>query len=245
MENFIDVVKNSLIKNQNLSQYSRDTVLEIVKEYTYRFKEYNIELDFQNIASLLETLNIAVFSSEGKYIPYDNNSNIIYIKNDPSIDDEAFKETFGKSVLSLITNIYNPSTGKYNEGLNFEINGKRYGHMINEKIKDRIHELTFGNNDSMIVTVPTIADELSANFQEMVGSDNLLTYFVNGRGDLLYSDIVKLCDSEKESLDFFENLNSYENSDPNDIVELNKCAEIYRKQRIKIINNKTMQKQLA
>lgn len=236
------VIITSLNKNQTLSELDRNVILCVIKDYINFFNNYNIAIDIENVSKLLITLEIKKSNVIKNASFYDSSDNCIFISNNFKTNNDIVERDLEKSVLSLITTVYNFNTGSYNDGLTFKINDIDYGHIINEKVKDRIIELVYGNIESKIVTLPAMEDQLSSDFQQLVGSENLIRYLVNGRGDLLLSDILDLCESQTECMEFFANLNEYENTDKNYITDVRKRENIYIKQRDKMLERKLEEK---
>lgn len=235
-------VETSLNKNQVLSESNRIVILSVIKDYANFFSRYNIDIDIENISKLLLTLDIKESNFITSASMYDSVSNCILISNNPNIKSDVLERDLEKSILSLVTTVYNSNINRYNEGLNFEINGINYGHIVNEKVKDRIVELVYGNIESKVITLPTMEDRLSSDFQQLVGSENLLSYLVNGRGDLLCSDILDICESQTELIEFFTNLNEYEKTDKNYIPDVRAKEDKYKKQMDKLLERKLEEK---
>ena len=234
-------LKESLHKNKNLSQLDRDIIPRIISDYSTFFKMYGIEFDSINTRKLLETLNFRIKQIEDEKVSYDSSTNTIVLPNNINISEEELSEIYEKSILSLMTTTYNLNSESYNEGLNFSVENKKYAGIINEKVTDRIHELVYGNIDDKIVTVPTVLDSLSSDIEGLIGSENLLTYFINGRGDLFYNKMSEVIGSEKETIDFFETLKEYESVDKNNMREINKIDMKYEKQFERILENKKVE----
>ncbi len=232
-----EMLENALKENKKLSMQARDIISCCVCDFSEFFNKYNIELDYDNICNLVSSLNLDESNDISAPVEYDPKSNsFVFSKN--VFKQEEIDKGFEKSVLSMITNVYSIETDKYNEGLTFDINGKQYGKIVNEKLKDRIVELTYGNLDDKIVTLPTTLDSLSMDFEQFIGSENLLTYFVNGRGDLMFNNIASLFNSEEECILFFRNLNRYLEVDPNDMRGLRAVDAAYENKKEEILQNK-------
>ena len=234
-------LKEALQKNGNLSQLDRDIIPRIISDYSMFFKMYGIEFDSVNTIKLLETLNFRAKQSEDEKNSYDSSINTIILPNNIDISEEELSEIYEKSILSLMATTYDLDSGSYSEGLNFSIENKKYAGIINEKLKDRIHELVYGNIDNKMVTVPTVLDCLSSDIESLIGSENLLTYFINGRGDLFYNKMSEIIGSEKDTIDFFETLKEYETVDKNNMREINKIDIKYEKQFERILENKKVE----
>lgn len=234
-------LKEALQKNGNLSQLDRDIIPRIISDYSMFFKMYGIEFDSVNTIKLLETLNFRAKQSEDEKNSYDSSINTIILPNNIDISEEELSEIYEKSILSLMATTYDLDSGSYSEGLNFSIENKKYAGIINEKLKDRIHELVYGNIDNKMVTVPTVLDCLSSDIESLIGSENLLTYFINGRGDLFYNKMSEIIGSEKDTIDFFETLKEYETVDKNNMREINKIDIKYEKQFERILENKKIE----
>lgn len=234
-------LKEALQKNGNLSQLDRDIIPRIISDYSMFFKMYGIEFDSVNTIKLLETLNFRAKQSEDEKNSYDSSINTIILPNNTDISEEELSEIYEKSILSLMATTYDLDSGSYSEGLNFSIENKKYAGIINEKLKDRIHELVYGNIDNKMVTVPTVLDGLASDIESLIGSENLLTYFINGRGDLFYNKMSEIIGSEKDTIDFFETLKEYETVDKNNMREINKIDIKYEKQFERILENKKIE----
>lgn len=234
-------LKESLQKNGKLSQLDRDIIPRIISDYSMFFEMYGIEFDNINTKKLLETLNFRVKQNDSEKNLYDSLTNTIILPNDLNTSEEELSEMYEKSILSFMTTTYDLNKQSYNEGLNFSIQNQNYAGIINEKVRDRIHELVYGNMDKEIVTVPTVLDGLTSDIENLVGSENLLTYFINGRGDLFYTKMCEVIGSEKETIEFFETLKEYENVDKNNVREINRIDIKYEKQFETILENKKIE----
>lgn len=234
-------LKEALHKNENLSQLHRDIIPRIISDYSMFFKMYGIEFDSVNTEKLLETLNFRIKQNENEKISYDSSINTIILPNNIDTSEEELSEIYEKSILSLMTTTYDLDRKSYSEGLNFSIQNKKYAGIINEKVRDRIHELVYGNIDNKIVTVPTVLDGLSSDIAGLIGVENLLTYFINGRGDLFYNKMSEVIGSEKDTIDFFETLKEYESVDKNNMREINRIDMKYEKQFERILENKKVE----
>lgn len=232
-----EILENALNENKKLSMQARNIISCCVCDFSKFFNEHNIELDYDNICNLVSSLDLDESDNVNSPVEYDPKSNsFVFSKN--VFTQEEIDKGFEKSVLSMMSNVYSIETDKYNEGLTFEINGNQYGKIVNEKLKDRIVELTYGNLDDKIVTLPTTLDSIPMDFEQIVGSENLLTYFVNGRGDLMFNNIASLFNSNEECILFFKNLNRYLELDHNDMRGLRAVDAVYENKKDEILNNK-------
>lgn len=233
-------IKESLQKNKNLSQLDRDIIPRIISDYCDFFKMYGVEFDSANIEKLLETLSLKKKEKNETNI-YDLDSNTILFPNEIDTTEDELLEMYEKAILSLMTTTYDFNDNKYKEGLNFSIENKRYGNIVNEKIRDRIHELVYGNIDKNIVMVPTVLDRVANDFEKIVGVSDLLTYYLNGKGDMFYSKMCEITGSEKEVINLFETLNKYETVDRNNMYEMNKLDIEYSSHIDQILENKKIE----
>lgn len=238
MGNIEQILENSFLENQKLSQQARKIISEYVGDFDIFFYNYGIEIDFDNLCTLVSTLDMKDSDKISSPVEYDSESNSFLFPKDLYFTQSDIERAFQKAVLSMVTNVCSIETDRYNEGLTFQVDGKEYGKIVNEKVKDRIVEIIYGSQEDKVVTLPTTTDSLCHDFENMIGSENLLTYFVNGRGDLMYLNVASLFNSNEECMDFFKNLNRYVEVDPNDMRELRKIDKKYEEKRDEILQNR-------
>lgn len=232
------ILENAFLENKKLSAQTKSIIVDYVNDFNEFFSSHNVEIDFDNLSSNISTLDFREVNNISSAVEYDSQSNSFLFPKDSYSSLEDIERLFQKAILSLVTNVYSIETDRHNEGLNFEMNGKKYGKIVNEKVKDRVIELIYGNPESKIVTLPTTTDSLCMDFESMIGSENLLTYFVNGRGDLMFSSISELFTNNEDCIEFFDNLNRYSEVDENDMRELRKIDRKYEEKRDEILKNK-------
>lgn len=235
-----ETIKESLQKNKNLSQLDRDIIPRIISDYCNFFSMHGIEFDSVNTEKLLETLSLKKKEKNEKKL-YDIDSNSILFPNELDTTEDELFEMYEKAILSLMTTTYDFDANEYSEGLNFSVENKKYGSIVNEKVRDRIHELIYGNIDKEIVIVPTVLDRVASDFEKIVGVSDLLTYYLNSKGNLFYNKMCEITGSEKEVIDLFEILNKYETVDKNNMYEMNKLDIEYSSHIEHILENKKVE----
>lgn len=232
---------SSLNKNQNLSQFDRDRIPIIIKDFENFFSNYNVSINMEDISKLLETVTFRKINDKQNSYHYDYVNNSINFYYNTNITEAEAEANYCLGILSLMCTSYNVNTG-YTNGVCFKIDNVEYANIINEKLKNRIFELTYGNIDSKVVTLPTPLDKMIYDIESIIEIEDLLTYFINGRGDLFYSRFLEYFDEENECIDFFRNLNKYDMVDSNDVMSIRSIDKKYETQLKEIMNKKNVNK---
>ena len=130
--------------------------------------------------------------------------------------------------------------GKFTQGLTFkDEDGKKYGKVLNDRLKDRLILLSFGEtkyNESVkdfFIDSPndsaTLLDEMFVQLDSVISSNDLISFYINGRSDLL---LQKLGDYGKA---YIKNLDKYNKENSalirNECDLLMKSIESIKKQR--------------
>lgn len=241
---FEELVTSSLNSNKFLSMENRNLFNSIIKDFANYFFEYGIDLNYDNLSSLLRELDTAADDNIDEICKYDSENNRILINRTSDASPEEIEKSYVYMVLSIISNpnqtemIDDGETLIPKCGLEFEENGNKKGHCLDRKLKERIIEMIYGNDE--MYTLPTIEDEFLIDVEKLVGSENLLVWFVNGRGDLLFENITSKLGMEQAN-ELYDVTDKYENTDVNEIRELRLLEAKYEKIRanslMKVDNN--------
>lgn len=224
----INLIKDSVNKcSENNEEFIpfKEIFLDSLCNYITNFQKYNLEPDYENFCSQLSKLKIIYTKESNKLVDYDFKTNTMKINTQQvqKINDtEEMLNMFNLAILSMLTYVYNIETDSFNNGVTFEANGKTYGEYINEKIGERIQEIFFGNiakyhyeAEKKVETIelPTASDQICMDMQALVGSDNLFTYYLNGRGDLFFNKLSVLFPTQEECIEFVNNVDNLKESD--------------------------------
>ena len=234
------LLSDSLNTNVNLSMFARNIIASTVCDYNEFFNEQNVEIDVDNLCELISSVTLEEKDNLSSAMKYDSEKNCINFSKSINYNETQINHEFKKSILSIITNVYSIETDKHSQGVSFEMNNQKYGDIINDKLGERVIELVYGNEDDKLITLPNTLDELSYDFEEMIGSERLLTYFVNGRGDLFYSNVLSLCETEEECINLFDTLSMYDKTDENDVRMLRSIDAKYEFQMNNILDKRNI-----
>lgn len=235
-------VEGSLFDNQSLSMHDRELIKCIITDFQNYLDIYGVELDYNNMMFLLMKLTTAQDDKITSTCAYNSEKNAILINPKMSYEasESQVEKDYIKAILSIASTlkqsetIDNAADMKPKQGLIFSIQGNERGNFLDEKLKDRIIERIYGNDG--IYTLPSTSDEILGDIQKLVGIENLLTWFVNGRGDLLFDDISSKIGIE-QARSLYVTMDTYQNTDINDVRELRMLESKYEKIRSELFVN--------
>lgn len=241
---FEELVISSLNSNQILSMENRNLFKAIIKDCANYFNFYGVELNYDNISMLLRDLGSAQDDTIHAICEYDYENNQVLINKASDAAEQEIEKSYINVVLSLISNPNQTEVLDETEtlipkcGLEFELNGSKKGHNLDKKMKERIIEMIYGNDENY--KLPSIEDEFLIDVEKLVGAENILVWFINGRGDLLFENVAsKLGDESAKEL--YDVIDQYGNTDVNEIRELRLLEAKYEKIRanslMKVDNN--------
>lgn len=203
------------ISNNKDFEYFKPLYMDSLNSFIIKFDEYNLEPDYDNFYSRLSDLKVNYSNDIDTFVCYkcEENELLINIDKLKLVEDiNILDNIFNRPILDMITYVKSLENEKFNKGITFDYQGKKMGNVINEKIDDRILELFFGNEESSNISLPTAKEEVYYDVEKLIDSENLLTYYLNGRGDLFLSKMSEIFPNEEECIDFIESSDKLENS---------------------------------
>ena len=167
----------------------------------------------ETFSALLQTMkSLEIYEDNSVFCSYDLDSNTILFNKNKNIDKDKQYYDFLSTVMDIISTNY--IDGKFTQGLTFkDEDGKKYGKVLNDRLKDRLILLSFGEtkyNESVkdfFIDNPndsaTLLDEMFVQLDRVISSNDLISFYINGRSDLL---LQKLGDYGKA---YIKNLDKY------------------------------------
>lgn len=220
----------SLEQNENLNDNSKNIMATIINEYNNMLSLVNCLVNEDNLNLILS--EISFIEKNVDDISYDAKRNKIIIPDtkeyDYTANGDKLNDMMIKTLLSVISTIHNED-GTITTGVLFKKGNKMYGKVLNEVIINKINELTFGNADYIVdgrTKAFDFKDGLFRNFEEIIGSEKLLKYFLNGQGEELFLEITQMFGSSESALEFFEIMEEANSIEPNEIEKAHKLVEL-------------------
>lgn len=210
--------RESLDLNTNLKvNYKQSLEATIGNILKCCFNDRGIDVEMETFSALLQTMNVLEFDEDNSiFCSYDLDSNTIKFNKNKNIDNDKQYYDFLSTVMDIISTNY--IDGKFTQGLIFEEDGKKYGKVLNDRLKDRLILLTFGEtkyNESVkdfFLDSPsdsvTLLDEMFVKLDGVIPSNDLLSFFVNGRSDLLFQKIGEYGKTYVKNLDKYNKENA-------------------------------------
>lgn len=240
----VEMISNSLnsclLNNKELMPF-KEIFSDSLSTYLYKFKEYQLEPDYDNFCNLLSNLKVDYNNSIENVTSYDKNINTLHINPEKVKELSDLSRIFISPILTMFTYVHNIENEKASLGVTYEENGVMHGEYINEKIDDRIKELFFGNeevfhkeNGKLVetITLPCASDQVCMDIQYLLGEANLFTYYLNGRGDLFFSKMSELFNSPNECIEFIDSVDNLRSHNQKADDEYNKkVEELYAKKQ--------------
>ena len=230
------LISSSLSSNTSLSMDDRNCISEIILNYFSTFRAYNISVEdttYLNLGSVLKTLNLSENTEINTAYEYNEETNsLICNKNRITVTNKILDKSFQASILKAICTPITKTNDNIS-GLIFKKDNIEYGKLINDKCIERVRELTFGNQDDEIVTVPTTEDYIVRDLERFLGYESLFNNMINAKGlDFYYIMSDKISPEFSNSL--YTLFNKYIEFDKNNIHVLNEIDLTYNILKSKI-----------
>jgi hypothetical protein len=206
--------RESLDLNKNLKiNYKQSLEATIGNILKCCFNDRGIDVEMETFSALLQSMkSLEIYEDNSVFCSYDLDSNTILFNKNKNIDKDKQYYDFLSTVMDIISTNY--IDGKFTQGLTFkDEDGKKYGKVLNDRLKDRLILLSFGEtkyNESVkdfFIDSPndsaTLLDEMFVQLDSVISSNDLISFYINGRSDLL---LQKLGDYGKA---YIKNLDKY------------------------------------
>lgn len=227
----------SLDLNKNMEmKYKQSIELTIGSILRCCFNNRGIDVETEVFGILLQSMKVNEINDDiSSFSKFNLETNTIIINKNKNISEETKYYDFLSTIMDIMSTNY--INGKLTQGLIFTSeDGIKCGKILNDRIKDRLILMSFGEtkyNDNIkdffvdsSSESTTLLDGLFLQLDKVISSHELLDYYINGRADLFLDKVGKYGELFVKNLDIYNRDNS--------IVIRKECDEILEN----IINSK-------
>lgn len=213
----------NLLSN-NISEIDKNLLAQTISKIDLFFAKFGVNIDYDNSRELFENLKIVDVQGKQNYVvSYDETSNNIKQNfENPDFSPKKYEAELVESLLSVLSQKFNFEEDRYDKGLlSRDTNLRFHGFALNDMLAAYIGTLITGYNKETSVKdfyldspkdYETIPDRAIHDFCEVFGAEFLLKSFINGDGSELFYKVVEILGSEKNAVDLYNSMDSYNNN---------------------------------
>lgn len=208
----------------NISEIDKNLLAQTISKIDLFFAKFGVNIDYDNSRELFENLKIVDVQGKQNYVvSYDETSNTIKQNfENPDFSPKKYEAELVESLLSVLSQKFNFEEDRYDKGLlSRDTNLRFHGFALNDMLAAYIGTLITGYNKETSVKdfyldspkdYETIPDRAIHDFCEVFGAEFLLKSFINGDGSELFYKVGEILGSEKNAVDLYNSMDSYNNN---------------------------------
>ena len=208
----------------NISDIDKYLLAQTISKIDLFFAKFGVNIDYDNSRELFENLKIVDVQGKQNYVvSYDETSNTIKQNfENPDFSPKKYEAELVESLLSVLSQKFNFEEDRYDKGLlSRDTNLRFHGFALNDMLAAYIGTLITGYNKETSVKdfyldspkdYETIPDRAIHDFCEVFGAEFLLKSFINGDGSELFYKVGEILGSEKNAVDLYNSMDSYNNN---------------------------------
>ena len=208
----------------NISDIDKNLLAQTISKIDLFFAKFGVSIDYDNSRELFESLKVEDIQGKQDYVvSYDEVNNTIKQNfENPNFSAKRYEAELIESLLNVLSQKYNFEEGRYDKGLlSRDTNLKFHGFALNDMLASYIGTLITGYNKETSVKdfyldspkdYETIPDRTIHDFCEVFGAEFLLKSFINGNGSELFYKVGEALGSEKNAVDLYNSIDSYNNN---------------------------------
>ena len=208
----------------NISEIDKNLLAQTISKIDLFFAKFGVNIDYDNSRELFENLKIVDVQGKQNYVvSYDETSNTIKQNfENPDFSPKKYEAELVESLLSVLSQKFNFEEDRYDKVLlSRDTNLRFHGFALNDMLKAYIGTLITGYNKETSVKdfyldspkdYETMPDRAIHDFCEVFGAEFLLKSFINGDGSELFYKVGEALGSEKNAVDLYNSMDSYNNN---------------------------------
>lgn len=208
----------------NINDIDKNLLAQTISKIDLFFAKFGVNIDYDNSRELFRNLKVEDVEGKQDYIVSYNEVNNTIKQNleNPDFSPKRYEAELIESLLSVLSRKYNFEEGRYDEGLlSRDTNLESHGNSLNEMLRSYIGTLITSYNKETSVKdfyldspkdYETIPDRAIHDFCEVFGAEFLLKSFINGNGSELFYKVGEALGSEKNAVDLYNSMDSYNNN---------------------------------